>query len=190
MLLHVLRKNEALGSKTTGPRQNGMGGRWRAGYKRAGARVDGPGVRRQLRRRLHVNPQAVPSDNELPIRGNPCYPHLLSGFGSAGLLRAFDQVLQGSLLLWRLELGGQTQRPAGGESAASEPNREILLFSSLGREAVDMQLAVHLPPFSELNIISHPRSTKQQNQDIDSPNMEVLELYIPGGRNQLPWTQL
>lgn len=99
-----------------------------AGYERAGAGVDGPGIRCQLRGRLHVNPQAVPTDNELLMRGNSCYPHLLSGFGSAGLLRAFDQVLQGSLLLWRLELGGPTQKPAGGESAALDPDGEIPCF--------------------------------------------------------------
>lgn len=80
-----------------------------AGFERAGAGVDGPGIRRQLRGRLHVNSQAVPSDNELPMRGNSCYRHLLDGFGSAGLLRAFDQVLQGPLLLMEVRAGGQTQ---------------------------------------------------------------------------------
>lgn len=67
--------------------------------------MDGPGIRRQLRGRLHVNSQAVPSDNELPMRGNSCYRHLLDGFGSAGLLRAFDQVLQGPLLLMEVRAG-------------------------------------------------------------------------------------
>lgn len=60
------------------------------------------------------------------------------------------------------------------------PDREIPLSPSLGREAVDRQLVLHLPQFLELNIISQPHTTKRKTQDIDSSITEVLKMYIQG----------
>lgn len=51
------------------------------------------------------------------------------------------------------------------------------------RESICLQLALLLPQFSERNIISHPHTTKQQNQTTDPPDLEILKLYILGGRD-------
>lgn len=123
--------------------------------------LNGPGAKCQVWGLLHVNPQIAPGDNELPTRGHSYYPTCSVASGRQDFSKPSPRFSKSHCF-------------AGvGDTATSDPDGEIPLSPSLGREAVDVQLVLHLLHFLELNIVSQSYRTKQQKQDTDSPNMEV-----------------
>lgn len=84
-------------------------------------------------------------------------------------------VSRGSLLLQGTGARRVSPEVCWRRSSTLDPDGELPL-SLTGQRS--LRPAVHSPPptISKAKYNSHPHVTQQQNQDIDLPNMEVLEL--------------